>query len=39
IASPKLGTLANRVTTSKAAPPWTFGIRELMRNLAGRGLL
>ncbi len=39
ISSPKLGALANRVTTSKAAPPWTFGIRELMRNLAGRGLL
>jgi fumarylacetoacetate (FAA) hydrolase family protein len=39
ISSPKLGTLANRVTTSKAAAPWTFGIRELMRNLAGRGLL
>jgi fumarylacetoacetate (FAA) hydrolase family protein len=39
ISSPKLGALVNRVTTSKAAPPWTFGIRELMRNLAQRGLL
>lgn len=39
ISSPKLGTLINRVTTSKAAPPWQFGIRDLMRNLAGRGLL
>ncbi len=39
ISSPKLGTLVNRVTTSKQAPPWTFGIRDLMRNLAGRGLL
>jgi len=39
ISTPKLGTLVNRVTTSKAAPPWTFGIRELMRNLAERGLL
>jgi fumarylacetoacetate (FAA) hydrolase family protein len=39
ISSPKLGALVNRVTTSKAAAPWTFGIRELMRNLAGRGLL
>jgi fumarylacetoacetate (FAA) hydrolase family protein len=39
ISSPRLGTLINRVTTSKAATPWTFGIRELMRNLAGRGLL
>jgi fumarylacetoacetate (FAA) hydrolase family protein len=39
IGTPKLGTLVNRVTTSKAAPPWEFGIRELMRNLAERGLL
>ena len=39
IASPKLGRLVNRVTTSKAAPPWTEGIGALMRNLAGRGLL
>lgn len=39
ISSPRLGTLVNRVTTSKAAPPWTFGVRDLMRNLASRGLL
>lgn len=39
ISTPKLGTLVNRVTTSKAAPPWRFGIRDLMRNLAERGLL
>jgi fumarylacetoacetate (FAA) hydrolase family protein len=39
ISSPRLGALANEVTTSKAAPPWTFGIGELMRNLAARGLL
>jgi fumarylacetoacetate (FAA) hydrolase family protein len=39
ISAPKLGTLANRVTTSKAAAPWNFGIRDLMRNLAGRGLI
>jgi fumarylacetoacetate (FAA) hydrolase family protein len=39
IATPKLGALVNRVTTSKAAPPWKFGIRDLMRNLAGRGLI
>ncbi len=25
--------------TSKAAAPWNFGIRDLMRNLAERGLL
>lgn len=39
IASPKLGRLANRVVTSKAAPPWTDGIGALMANLARRGLL
>ncbi|MDB5719701.1 MAG: fumarylacetoacetate hydrolase [Alphaproteobacteria bacterium] len=39
IHAPRIGTLVNRVTTSKAAPPWIFGIRALMRNLAGRGLL
>ena len=39
IATPKLGSLVNRVTTSKAAAPWEFGIRDLMRNLAARGLL
>jgi len=39
IATPKLGTLVNRVTTSDRAPAWTFGIGALMRNLAGRGLL
>ncbi len=39
ISTPKLGTLVNRVTTSKAAPPWRFGIRELMNNLVARGLV
>jgi fumarylacetoacetate (FAA) hydrolase family protein len=39
ISSPKLGTLVNTVTTSRDARPWTFGMRELMRNLASRGLL
>jgi fumarylacetoacetate (FAA) hydrolase family protein len=39
ISTPKLGSLVNRVTTSKAAAPWEFGIRDLMRNLAERGLL
>jgi fumarylacetoacetate (FAA) hydrolase family protein len=39
IATPRLGTLINRVTSSKAAPPWRFGIRALMDNLAGRGLI
>jgi fumarylacetoacetate (FAA) hydrolase family protein len=39
ISTPRLGMLVNRVTTSKAAPAWTFGIRALMNNLAARGLL
>ncbi|MGK6356463.1 fumarylacetoacetate hydrolase family protein [Sphingomonas sp. DT-207] len=39
ISTPRLGALVNRVTTSKAAAPWEFGIRDLMRNLAERGLL
>jgi fumarylacetoacetate (FAA) hydrolase family protein len=39
ISTPKLGVLENRVTTSKAAPPWNFGISDLMKNLVGRGLL
>jgi len=37
--TPKLGVLENRVTTSKAAPPWNFGISDLMKNLVRRGLL
>jgi fumarylacetoacetate (FAA) hydrolase family protein len=39
IAAERLGALENRVTTSDRAPPWTFGVGELMRNLAARGLL
>lgn len=39
VSSPKLGVLDNLVTTSDAAPPWRFGVRALMANLAGRGLL
>ena len=39
VSTPKLGVLENRVTTSKAAPPWTFGITDLMKNLVRRGLL
>jgi fumarylacetoacetate (FAA) hydrolase family protein len=39
IATPSLGTLENLVVTCDAAPPWTFGITDLMRNLAARGLL
>ncbi|GGB36354.1 fumarylacetoacetate hydrolase [Sphingomonas metalli] len=39
IASSRLGTLVNTVTTSRDAPAWQFGIGALMRNLARRGLL
>ncbi|SOD62074.1 Fumarylacetoacetate (FAA) hydrolase family protein [Streptomyces zhaozhouensis] len=39
ISTPRLGTLANVVTHSETAEPWTFGIRSLMSNLAARGLL
>jgi fumarylacetoacetate (FAA) hydrolase family protein len=33
-----LGALVNRVRTSDAIPPWTFGIGALIANLAARGL-
>jgi len=39
ISTPKLGVLENRVTSCKAAPPWNFGISDLMKNLVRRGLL
>jgi len=39
ISAPKLGALVNRVTTSRDAKPWEFGVRALMQNLASRGLL
>jgi fumarylacetoacetate (FAA) hydrolase family protein len=39
ISSERLGTLVNKVTSAKAAPAWSFGIGDLMRNLAERGLL
>jgi fumarylacetoacetate (FAA) hydrolase family protein len=39
IASPRLGTLVNTVTTSDRARPWTMGTTALMDNLARRGLL
>lgn len=39
ISTARLGALTNRVTLSTKAPPWTFGTRALMGNLAGRGLL
>jgi len=39
ISTEKLGILANQVTTSAEAPPWTFGLGEFIKNLASRGLL
>jgi fumarylacetoacetate (FAA) hydrolase family protein len=39
ISTPALGRLTNRMTMANAAPPWTFGARALMANLARRGLL
>ena len=39
IASPKLGTLVNRMRSSDACEPWNFGILDLMTNLARRGAL
>jgi fumarylacetoacetate (FAA) hydrolase family protein len=37
--SERLGILENKVATCEAAPPWTFGLSALMKNLAARGLL
>jgi fumarylacetoacetate (FAA) hydrolase family protein len=39
ISNAALGSLVNTVRLSTEAPPWTFGIAALMRNLASRGLL
>ena len=39
ISAPKLGALVNRMRHSQDCEPWTFGLGELMRNLAKRGLL
>ncbi len=39
IAEPRLGTLVNRVRSSESAEPWAFGIDDLYRSLASRGLL
>ncbi|SFU37643.1 fumarylacetoacetate hydrolase family protein [Pseudoduganella namucuonensis] len=39
IASPALGALVNHVHLSDQIAPWTFGVRALYNNLAGRGLL
>ncbi|QRG06335.1 fumarylacetoacetate hydrolase family protein [Xanthobacter dioxanivorans] len=39
IATPALGALSNRVRHCADCAPWDFGASDLMRNLAGRGLL
>jgi len=39
IFAPQLGKLSNRMRGSDECEPWTFGIGELMRNLAKRNLL
>jgi len=39
VATAKLGVLENEVVTCDIAPPWTFGVGALIRNLAARGLL
>ena len=39
ISSPELGALVNRVVPTDKAEKWTFGARDLLGNLAGRGLL
>lgn len=38
IATPLLGKLVNRVRRTDECPEWTFGTRELVRNLVSRGL-
>lgn len=39
ISAGPLGALVNSVEASEDCEPWTFGLADLMRNLAGRGLL
>ena len=39
IRSARLGCLQNRVAHCEDAPPWRFGLRALIANLAARGLL
>jgi fumarylacetoacetate (FAA) hydrolase family protein len=38
IATPSLGALVNRIRPSDTCEPWSFGIADLFRNLASRGL-
>jgi len=39
ISTPSLGAIVNTVRLSTEITPWTFGVRALYRNLAGRGVL
>ena len=39
IASPRLGTLVNRVKHTETLEPWDYGVHALMTNLSARGLL
>jgi fumarylacetoacetate (FAA) hydrolase family protein len=39
IRADRLGTLVNRVNHCDKVAPWTYGVADLMRNLAARGLL
>ena len=39
ISAPELGALVNRIRHTDRCEPWTVGVSQLMRNLAGRGLL
>jgi fumarylacetoacetate (FAA) hydrolase family protein len=39
ITAPQLGALVNRMRPTDQCPPWQFGARALMQNLAQRGLL
>ena len=39
VSNERLGALTNRVRLSTECEPWTFGIADLMRNLARRGVL
>lgn len=39
VSTPTLGALTNRMVHASTAPPWTFGARALMHNLAKRGVL
>lgn len=39
IAAPQLGRLVNRMKHTDKCEPWSFGVADLMRNLAKRGVL